>query len=104
MNVPAKATQSFLIGFLRRDYGAAGLYDLFRGPLASPATTLVTEIQVVVSLVTLTLFVPCIANFFMIIKEKSLQFAVLLMAFVIVLAVSVGAMLNFVLRALQVTL
>ena len=61
-------------------------------------------VQTLVAVVTMTLFIPCIAHFFMIIKEKNLRFAALLMAFVIALAVCVGAALNFVLRALEVTL
>ncbi|MEK7851777.1 MAG: ferrous iron transport protein B, partial [Deltaproteobacteria bacterium] len=68
LGLPIKATEAFIIGFLRRDYGAAGLLVLTRsGQMDS--------IQVVVSLVTITLFVPCIANFFMIIKEQGLKVA-----------------------------
>jgi len=41
---------------------------------------LLNENQVIVSLVTLTLFVPCLANFFMIIKERGVKTALLMMA------------------------
>ena len=97
LGLPAEAAEAFLIGFLRRDFGAAGLF------LLQDAGRL-DAVQTLVSVVTMTLFIPCIAHFFMIIKEKNLKFAVLLMAFVIVLAITVGAGLNFVLRALQVSL
>jgi ferrous iron transport protein B len=51
LGLPAKATQALLLGFLRRDYGAAGLFVMAKaGELDS--------IQIVVSLVTITLFVP----------------------------------------------
>ena len=97
LGLPAETAEAFLIGFLRRDFGAAGLF------LLQDAGRL-DSVQTLVSVVTMTLFIPCIAHFFMIIKEKSLRFAMLLMVFVIGLAISVGAALNFVLRAFEVTL
>ena len=63
LGLPARATEAFLVGFLRRDYGAAGLFALQKAGQMDAH-------QVVVSLVTITLFVPCIANFFMMIKER----------------------------------
>jgi len=98
LGLPAKATQAFLIGFLRRDYGAAGLYDLFKDAIAAPGPSLETEIQVVVSLVTLTLFVPCIANFFMIAKEQGMKIALAMAGFIFPFAFLVGGILNWTLR------
>jgi ferrous iron transport protein B len=66
LGLPSKTTEAFIMGFLRRDYGAAGMFDLARQGLMN-------ENQVIVSLVTLTLFVPCLANFFMIIKERGMK-------------------------------
>ena len=63
LGLPSKATEAFLIGFMRRDYGAAGIYALAREGLLDTN-------QILVSLVTITLFVPCIANVFIIIKER----------------------------------
>jgi ferrous iron transport protein B len=100
LGLPARATDAFLIGFLRRDYGAAGLYDLFKGELAGGAPPMVTQIQIVVALVTLTLFVPCIANLLMIVKERGVATAVWMSAFIFPFAFVVGAGLNFVLRGL----
>jgi ferrous iron transport protein B len=97
LGLPREATEAFVLGFLRRDFGAAGLFLLQEQGRLDPVQTLV-------SVVTLTLFIPCIAHFFMIIKEKSLRFAFLLMGFVICLAVAVGAGVNFVLRTLEVSL
>ncbi len=90
LGLPAKATESFIIGFLRRDYGAAGLFQLQEQGLLN------TE-QVVVSLVTITLFIPCIANLFMIIKEKGLKTALLMAAFIFPFAILVGGVLHRVL-------
>jgi len=97
LGLPAAASEAFLIGFLRRDFGAAGLYRLAeQGRLDA--------VQVVVSLVVMTLFIPCIANFFMIVKEQGLRVAVRVALFVFPFAVLVGAVLNAVLRSLGVTL
>jgi len=97
LGLPSKATEAFLVGFLRRDYGAAGLFVLAKEGGLDP-------IQIVVSLVTITLFVPCIANLFVMIKERGLKTALAMVAFIFPLAFVVGGLLNFVLHALGVTL
>lgn len=97
LGLPIKATEAFIIGFLRRDYGAAGLLVLARaGQLDS--------IQIVVSIVTITLFVPCIANFFMIIKEQGIKVALYITGFIFPFAFLVGGILNIVLRYYQIAL
>ncbi len=97
LDLPVETTQAFIIGFLRRDYGAAGLLDIQKQGLLDPT-------QVVVSLVTMTLFVPCIANFFMMVKERGLKAALWMSAFIFPFAVLVGTVVNFVLRFLKVSL
>jgi ferrous iron transport protein B len=64
---------------------------------------LLNPVQVVVSMVTITLFIPCIANFFIMIKERGVKTALLLTAVVVPMAFLVGGGLNFGLRALGVT-
>ncbi len=91
LGLPAKATEAFLMGFFRRDYGAAGMFDLQRQGLLN-------ENQVIVSLVTLTLFVPCLANFFMIIKERGIKTAILMMVLISPFAIFVGGILNIILK------
>jgi len=91
LGLPAKVTESFIIGFLRRDYGAAGLFILAKeGQLNSH--------QILVSLVTMTLFIPCIAQFFMMIKERGLRKALWISAVIFPIAFGVGGMLNFLLK------
>ena len=91
LGLPAKVTEAFLIGFLRRDYGAAGLFVLAKeGQLNSH--------QILVSLVTITLFIPCIAQFFMMIKERGLRKALVISAVIIPVAFGVGGMVNFLLN------
>lgn len=95
LGLPAKVTEAFLIGFLRRDYGAAGLFVLAKqGQLNSH--------QILVSLVTITLFIPCIAQFFMMIKERGLRKALWISAVIIPVAFGVGGMVNFILRSFGV--
>jgi len=96
LGLPPKAAEAFLIGFLRRDYGAAGLYALQKEGMMD-------NVQVLVSIVTMTLFIPCIANVFMIIKERGLKTAVWMSAFILPFALMVGGILNFILRAVGAT-
>ncbi|OGB90107.1 hypothetical protein A2625_04770 [candidate division WOR-1 bacterium RIFCSPHIGHO2_01_FULL_53_15] len=97
MGLPVKATEAFLIGFFRRDYGAAGLYALAQKGLMSPT-------QIVVSLVTITLFVPCLAQFLVMIKERGMKTALGIVAFIFPFAFLVGGTLNFILRYFRVAL
>lgn len=60
LGLPASTATAFIMGLVRRDFGAAGL-----------STMNMTPLQTVVSLITITLFVPCIASVMMIFKERS---------------------------------
>lgn len=95
LGLPQEAAGAFLIGFLRRDYGAAGLFQLARaGQLDS--------VQILVSMVVITLFIPCIANLLMIVKEYGRRVAAGMAAFVFPFAFLVGSLLNLALRTLGV--
>ncbi|MGE0453626.1 MAG: ferrous iron transport protein B [Vicinamibacteria bacterium] len=94
LGLPAEAAQAFVIGFLRRDFGAAGLFRLVEEGRLSPA-------QVLVATVTMTLFIPCIANFFMIVKERGARTAFAIAAVIFPLAFGVGAALHATLHALE---
>jgi len=59
LGLPKEAATAFVMGILRRDFGAAGLTDLA-----------LTAHQTLVALVTMTLFVPCIAAVLVILKER----------------------------------
>ncbi|OFV80066.1 MAG: ferrous iron transport protein B [Acidobacteria bacterium RBG_13_68_16] len=97
LGLPAQATDAFLVGFLRRDYGAAGFFVLRRGGELD-------GVQSVVALTVITLFVPCIANFFVMIKERGLKVTLAMVAFIVPFAFAVGAALNWALRSLGVHL
>ena len=87
LGLPHEATDAFLVGFVRRDYGAAGLFQLQRDGLLDGR-------QIVVSLVIITLYVPCIANFFVMIKERGLRTALAIVGVILVIATAVGGGLN----------
>ena len=91
LGLPAKAGEAFVMGFLRRDYGAAGLFDLARQGMMD-------HTQIIVSLVTMTLFVPCVANFLVMIKELDFRKAALMVGFIVPYAIAVGTGVNFFLR------
>lgn len=92
LGLPAQTAQILLMGFLRRDYGAAGLFQLAHSGQLS-------GVQAVVALTVMTLFVPCVANFLMIIRERGTRVAFAILAFITPVALLTGAGLNHVLRA-----
>lgn len=94
LGLPDQSAAMFLFGFFRRDYGAAGLFDMSRHGLLSPR-------QLTVAAVTLTLFVPCIAQFMIMIRERGLRFAMGAVAFITPFAFGVGAVLNLILRGMS---
>ncbi|MFC1964090.1 nucleoside recognition domain-containing protein [Chloroflexota bacterium] len=97
IGLPPEAAQVFLYGFFRRDFGAAGLYDLHNsGAIAG--------IPLVVAAVTLTLFIPCIAQFMVMLKERGVKTALAIAVFIFPFAFLVGYFLNLLLTTLGVTL
>jgi ferrous iron transport protein B len=97
LGLPKAATAAFIMGFLRRDYGAAGIFAMSEKGLLDP-------IQLAVSLVVIMLFVPCIANFFVMIKERGSKTALSIVVFIFPYAILVGTVLNYALRKLGVSL
>ena len=92
LGLPPQASSAFLMGFLRRDFGATGLFVM-------QSQGLLTPLQVVVSMVTITLFIPCIASVMMIAKERGARTAIGMAVLITPLAMLVGGLLNRVLLA-----
>ncbi|MBU2614254.1 MAG: ferrous iron transport protein B, partial [Elusimicrobia bacterium] len=90
LNLPIETSSAFIVGFLRRDYGTAGLYMLYKKGM-------MTNQQVVVSLIVVTLFMPCIAQFLVTIKERGIKAAAGIMLFVTTYAILFGSMVNLLL-------
>jgi ferrous iron transport protein B len=93
LGLPAEASAAFLIGFLRRDFAATRLFDMSRGGGLD-------VVQLVVSMVTITIFIPCIANVFMIAKERGWKTAGAMAAFIFPLAFAMGGLVRVVMLAL----
>ncbi len=97
IGLPDKAAVAFLFGFFRRDYGVGGLYDIKKAGLF-------TGNQLVVACVTLTLFLPCIAQFLMNMKERGWKTGLGISVFILFFSFSVGFMVNFLLNILGISL
>ncbi|MFZ4085550.1 MAG: ferrous iron transport protein B [Vampirovibrionia bacterium] len=80
--LPKEVTLSFILGMIRRDFGAFGLMEI---PLSAA--------QLVTVCVVLTLFVPCIATVAVMIKEKNLKIAMGIWVSSWILALGIGAIL-----------
>ncbi len=87
LGLPSEVTTAFVFGFFRRDFGAAGLYDL-------QASGVLNLTQLTVAAVTLTLFVPCVAQFLVMLKERGIKTALGIFVFVTLVAFSAGWFLN----------
>lgn len=81
--LPVESATAFIMGIVRRDFGAAGLM-----------TMELTALQTLVALITITLFVPCIASILIIFKERSKGEAALLWLGTWVVAFLVGALVS----------
>ncbi|QWV91987.1 ferrous iron transport protein B [Geomonas oryzisoli] len=93
LGLPKESAVAFIFGFFRRDYGAAGLYDL-------QSKGLMDARQLTVAAVTLTLFIPCVAQFLIMKKERGWKVAISIGLFVSTFAFGTGWLLN---RALLLT-
>jgi ferrous iron transport protein B len=97
LGLPIEATNAFVIGFLRRDYGAAGLFAMQRaGNL--------TGNQAVIALTVITLFIPCIANLLVMLKEQGSRKGWAIAGFIIIYSFGIGALMNGVFRFFGVVL
>jgi len=87
IGLPKETAVAFIFGFFRRDYGAAGLYDLQEKGLMDVR-------QLTVAAVTLTIFIPCVAQFLIMKKERGWKVAGTIGVFVSLLAFGSGYVLN----------
>ncbi|KYH33224.1 ferrous iron transport protein B [Neomoorella mulderi] len=83
LQLPKETATAFIMGFVRRDFGAAGLYSL---PL--------TPAQSLVALVTITIFVPCIASALVIFKERGWREGIIIWPTILFLAFLIGGIIS----------
>ncbi len=86
LGLPPEASAAFLVGFLRRDFGATGLFMM-------QSEGLLTPIQIVVAMVTITLFIPCLASMLMIAKERNWRTAAAMVILIMPFAFLIGGLL-----------
>jgi ferrous iron transport protein B len=92
LGLPAEAAEALVMGFLRRDYGAVIIREA-----ASAHTGGLTHTQLAVALSTLVLFVPCVASFLVMVKERGLGTSMAILGFVAVYSMLAGGLLRLVL-------
>ena len=83
---PATAT-AFVMGMIRRDFGAAGFF-----------TMKLTDPQLLVAMVTITLFVPCIASTMVVLKERGWAYMLGLLVGSLTFAFLLGGIIAHILR------
>lgn len=91
LGLPKEASAAFVMGFLRRDFGATGLFAMAHS---------LSPIQAVVGMITITLFIPCFASLMMMVKEQGAKTALLMVGLIVPFAFLIGGLFNIALRAL----
>lgn len=91
LGLPKEASAAFVMGFLRRDFGATGLFAMSHS---------LSPIQAVVGMITITLFIPCFASLMMMVKEQGTKTAMTMVALIVPFAFLVGGIFNLILRAI----
>ena len=81
LGLPVQSADAFVMGFVRRDFGAAGFF-----------TMNLTDAQLLVGMITITLFVPCIASAMVIMKERGWKYLAGVFAGSIGLAFAAGGL------------
>lgn len=83
LQLPKESAIAFIMGMIRRDFGAAGLFHMN-----------LSVYQTVAALVTITLFVPCIASFLVMIKERGLKKGLIIWAGTWFFAFTIGGIVS----------
>ena len=91
LGLPPEASAAFVMGFLRRDFGATGLFAMAHN---------LSPIQAVVGMITITLFIPCFASLMMMVKEQGSKTALGMVAMIVPFAFFIGGLFNLLLRAI----
>ncbi|UCG75668.1 MAG: ferrous iron transporter B [Gemmatimonadota bacterium] len=87
LGLPSEMANAFLVGFMRRDFGAVYILDA-----VTASDPILTSLQIFVAMVTITLFMPCVATFLMIAREHGTKTALRMSAFIFPFAFLVGGL------------
>jgi ferrous iron transport protein B len=90
LGLPVDSATAFIVGFFRRDYGAAGLFSMWQQGMLNGN-------QIVIALVVMSLFVPCLATVIVTIKEVGLRRAMIIFFAVLAVSFITGGLLRLIL-------
>ena len=91
LGLPVESAGAFILGFFRRDYGAAGLFSLWQDGMLDGN-------QIVVALVVMSLFIPCLATVIVTVKEVGIRMAAAIFFAVMTVSVLTGGLLHYLLE------
>jgi ferrous iron transport protein B len=90
LKIPENATNLFVMSIIKRDLGAAGFYSMV-------ANGSFTQKEILITLIVLTLFVPCFASQMILFKQGKALTAVLIWIGSFAIAFSVGGLISWLL-------
>ncbi len=91
LSLPDKLTEVFILVLSRRELGAVYFKDMVDAGQ-------VDYYQTITGLIVITLFIPCISNTMVMIKELGSRWAISMNIFIIAIAILVGGLVNFLIR------
>ncbi|MEI6209065.1 MAG: ferrous iron transport protein B [Desulfuromonadales bacterium] len=89
LGLPPQFAESLIMGFIRGEAGVAILKKMVDSGVMNHA-------QLVVAMVVTILFIPCVTNFMLIIKEQGSRKALAIIASVTICAIMTGGVMNFI--------
>jgi len=95
LQLPAEFSDIFVMGLIRRDFASVGLLGMAG---LEESTGMLSDLQILVASVVVTLFVPCLAALLVIYRERGLKEASLLWIGTFVITIVAGAIVS---RTLQ---
>jgi ferrous iron transport protein B len=91
LNLPINFSEALVMSLARSEAGAVLIMNMVKqGDL--------NTIQVIVSIIVITLFIPCISNVMAMIKELKLKKAMVMMTIITITAFLIGGLINYILR------
>ncbi|MDH7499340.1 MAG: ferrous iron transporter B [candidate division NC10 bacterium] len=94
--LPPEATEAFMMGFLRKEMSVPILKNL------ADAGRL-NHVQIVISLVLTTLFIPCVSTLLVVLKHQGLRATLYITTAILLSCLVAGGTLNYLLTLLRVT-
>lgn len=90
LHLPANFANIFIMGLVRRDFASIGLLGMANGGLHNAP---MTQVQILVSAIVVTLYVPCIAALIVTYKERGLKITSLIWIATLFLSLIIGAIM-----------